>query len=501
MAENAKGVAQTNGGQEATSFIGRFMVLRGAIRELWIVFAIKLLAIMAYALMNSTLALWLSSDLGLSDQSAGYMVAAWSVSMTVITVLVGSLTDAIGLRKTFLLGVMVCIAARSVMTFSTATWLALGVGLFPLAIGEALGTPVMVAAIHRYSTTAQRSISFSMFYVIMNVGFAVSGFIFDGVRKGMGEHGSVNLPLVGCSLTTYQILFLVSLLLELMLLPILYFGVREAADADNGGVASFADKPKVPHRNAFEAIRLAIRDALRGTVRNLLALGRQPGFYQLLAFLMLIAFVKLIYKQMDYAYPKFGIRELGEGAPIGRLWAINAILIIPLVPIVGALSQKSSAYRMVTLGSAISAASVLIMALPPSWFQGLADGVLGHWLGHGYLGLTGSVSPWYVMTFFFVVLLSLGEALYSPRVYEYAAAIAPKGQEASYGALSYVPFFLAKLFVGTFSGILLANYCPQEGPRHSGTMWLIVALTTTICPLGLIVLRRYIRVQEAGREG
>ena len=100
----------------------------------------------------------------------------------------------------------------------------------------------------------------------------------------------------------------------------------------------------------------------------------------------------------------------------------------------------------------------------------------------------------------FVVLLSCGEAFYSPRVYEYAAAIAPKGQEASYAALSYVPFLLAKLLIGTFSGILLARYCPEHGVRHSGTMWLFVALTATVAPVGLILLRRYIRVHEAGRE-
>jgi hypothetical protein len=100
----------------------------------------------------------------------------------------------------------------------------------------------------------------------------------------------------------------------------------------------------------------------------------------------------------------------------------------------------------------------------------------------------------------FQVVLSFGEAFYSPRVYEYAAAIAPKGQEASYSALSYVPFLLAKVLVGTFSGFLLTNYCPETGPRHSATLWLFVALTASIAPIGLLAVRRYIRVHEAGRE-
>jgi hypothetical protein len=59
---------------------------------------------------------------------------------------------------------------------------------------------------------------------------------------------------------------------------------------------------------------------------------------------------------------------------------------------------------------------------------------------------------------------------------------------------------LAKLLIGTFSGFLLARYCPEQGVRHSGTMWLFVALTATVAPVGLVLLRRYIRVHEAGRD-
>jgi len=140
------------------------------------------------------------------------------------------------------------------------------------------------------------------------------------------------------------------------------------------------------------------------------------------------------------------------------------------------------------------------MALPTVWFEPMANGFLGHWLGHGYLALEGGVHPYYVMIALFVVLLSVGEAFYSPRVYEYAATIAPKGQEASYAALSYVPFLLAKLLIGTFSGMLLARYCPEHGVRHSETMWLFVAVTATIAPVGLITLRRFIRMREAGRQ-
>ena len=478
-------------------FFQKFTVLKGAQRELWLTFLIKLLIICAYSVTNKTLILWLSSDLGFNDQSAGALVGwIWAPAMTVFTLLAGSVTDAVGLRRTFFLGVIVCLMARSVMVFATTPWLALAGGLLPLAIGEALGTPVLIAATRRYSTTRQRSISFSIIYMVMNVGYLIAARIFDYVRQTNGEHGHLNF--FGFQITTYRALFLVSLGFEFLLLPAIYF-LRRGAEATDEG-ARFDSEPEKYEGNSFgDRILLTVRDSAADTARLFKRLLGQSGFYRLLAFLLLIGFLKLIFMQMEYVFPKFGIRELGERAPIGQLSAINYILIILLVPAIGALTQRFSAYRMVIVGGVICAASVFVMALPTEWFQASADGAIGQWLGHSYLGLKGGIHPYYIMTAIYIAIFSVGEAFYSPRVYEYAAAIAPRGQEASYGALSYIPMLVGKLLVGT-GGWLLAAFCPEHGPRRSGMMWLIFALAASVAPIGLLVLRRYIRVPEAGRD-
>jgi MFS family permease len=477
-------------------FLAKFTVLKGAQRELWLTFVIKLFIISAYSITNKTLTLWLSSDLGYSDQIAGAIVGwIWAPAMTVCTLLAGSITDALGLRRTFFLGVFICLVARATMVFTTTPWLALAGGLFPLVIGEALGTPVLIAAARRYSTTRQRSISFSLIYMVMNVGYLIAGTIYDYVRHSLGEYGYLNL--LGFHITTYRTLFLASLGFEVLLLPTIYFLRRGAETTDEG--VRFDTEPLQHATAAFwNRAWLTVRDSARDTVRLFRRLLSQSGFYRLLAFLFLIGFLKLIFLQMDYVFPKFGIRELGNGAPIGHLSNINYILIIILVPIIGALTQEYSAYRMVVVGGAICAASVFVMALPTPWFQGSAQGFIGRWIGHSYLGVQGNIHPYYVMIAIYISIFSIGEAFYSPRVYEYAAAIAPKGQEASYGALSYIPFLIGKLLVGS-GGWLLAAFCPASGPRNSGMMWLIFALAATIAPVGLVLFRRYIRVPEAGR--
>jgi MFS family permease len=744
------------------SFLGKFTVLFGAVRELWIVFALVILTNLAYRLVNFTLSLWLTSDLGFSDEKTGVAVMIWSAGMTLCIVLVGSLTDALGLRKTFLLGFALCIISRVFLTFTTVKWIALGGGMTLLALGEGMGAPVTVAALRRYTTTAQRSIAYSVFYAIMNGGFFIALYISDALRAGMGEHGRFVVPGLGMELSTYRTIFLVSLALAVPSLLLAYFWVREGVEATDQGVVITPEQPKYPGMNMFQALGLTVRDTLRDTGRIFLGLWQQPGFYKFLAFLSFAAFIKMIFLHMDYTYPKFGIRELGEGAPIGHLYALNSILIVFLAPPVGVLTQKIPAYRMVILGSFVAASSVFVMTVPPQRFAKLADGGVGHaiansWLG-GYsrfspddfrdlptfanqlnygsnsvsrslagslspitrallsrqiangfrdesqcphpttalvtaaelkgvpaflkrlqndsnpatrpvsqflwaefsskgksvfgesapaaegrrpavltrelnrvlqgdplygkkqqarfagvalsqatrlaidsdpaaandsrvtqsqllhrllledtypefvvksdcplrvalgedvsklmkgpslfdaqrfagvplsdetkrwlaqasqggarvrlnrclledafpgelltnrVGVAGSVNPWYVMIFLFVVLLSVGEAFYSPRLYEYTAAIAPKGQEASYMAMSSLPFFLAKLGVAPISGVLLAHFCPDTGLRNSGTLWMLIGLSTMIAPVGLFVFQRFIRVHEAGRD-
>ena len=185
----------------------------------------------------------------------------------------------------------------------------------------------------------------------------------------------------------------------------------------------------------------------------------QSGFYRLLVFFLFIGFLKAIFLQMDYVFPKWGDRELGFHAPVGKLSAINSIVIILLVPIVGALTQRFAAYRMVVFGgSNLCGWSI---------HHGAADGMVsgcGEQRNRAMAWARLSrrernIHPYYIMAALYLIVFSIGEAFYSPRVYEYAAAIAPPGQEASYGSLAYLPFLVGKLLVGT-GGWLLAAFCP-----------------------------------------
>src|SRR4051812_49133762 len=276
-------------------FIGKFTVLKDARRELWLTFLIKFLIYTAYSVTNKTMVLWLSKDLGFSDQAAGALVGwVWAPAMTVFTLLAGSLTDAIGLRRTFFLGVAICTVARTVLVTTTNVPLALVCGVLPLAVGEALGTPVLLAATRCYSTVKQRSMAFSIIYMVMNVAYLAAGYLFDFVRS-LDAHPS----LFGFQPTTHQQLFMVSLAFEIIIFPAIYF-LRRDEDRETKRVAS---------TSMLGGIARTVKQSATETVQLFKRLLGQSAFARILVFFLLIGFLKAIFLQVDYVFPKFGDRE------------------------------------------------------------------------------------------------------------------------------------------------------------------------------------------------
>lgn len=469
----------------ATFGIGLYALanLRGAPSELWVTFGLKLLSVTGYKIMMVVMVSYLMKDCGMSDADAqlGYLVLGLMMSGS--TLLAGSITDAIGLRRTLAIGVTLSVLARIVMITVTEPWLVLLAGLVPVAVGEALCTPVLVAATRKFSTPEQRSVAFSVFYALLNLGFMAGYFIFDGIKQGGG--GGSTIFLMGEERSIQRVLLAVSAGIEIFMLPTLLL-LRERGLGAENAPARF----------------LTVRSAVKESARLFALLVRHPGFHRLLVFLAVIGLLKIVFSIMDGVLPTFLERELGVegGKRAGRANAVNSVLILILAPIAGILTRKVPAYPMVIFGGFITALSFIFLALPQSLFQGLADGPLGQWVIRGYFDWQGTAHPLFLTVVLWQVVFSIGEAFYSPRVYEYAVSIAPKGQEASYAALSAVPLLMGKITTGAVFGWLLARYCPANGPRDTVTMWSIVGGLVLLAPLLLLVLRPFIRMREEGKE-
>lgn len=417
-------------------FRARYAPLAVAPRELWLVYVLKLLESYGYFSFSLILVLFLSDEFGMSDSAAGWAYGLFGMCITVWGLAVGVFIDNLGVRRSLILGSALLVAARAMVMVATsrAVLYASLFGIMPL--GTAFGIPVLTTAIRRYTADDSRAVAFGLFYVVMNVAALLSGPAADLLRGAFG----CGLRLGGTTLSSYRLLIGTSVLTSLLQL-LLACLVREIEAAPGGGPPT------------------ALRPRTGSPLRIALEISRTPRFWRFLLLVVILVGVRLIFRHLDATLPKYLIRTHGVAVPFGLIYAINPALIIVLVPPVAAYTADYPPLKMIKWGAAVSAASPFWLALSSS----LAAAVL------------------------FVVTLSLGEALWSPRLYEYATMAAPKGREGTYMALSSAPLFVAKLLAGGMSGQLLEAFCPAPPCAAGRTVWLVIGLVTASSPVLLLL--------------
>jgi hypothetical protein len=147
---------------------------------------------------------------------------------------------------------------------------------------------------------------------------------------------------------------------------------------------------------------------------------------------------------------------------------INPILIFVLAPLVAGLTAKANVYRMMIYGTFVMAIPTFLLVIGP----------------HVYLFLA------------YILLMSIGEAMWQPRFLQWIAEIAPEGKTGAYMGIGQLPWFLTKIITGLYSGYFVATYIPlpETGePQSSGTMWLFHALIAMISPFALLFAKNWMQ--------
>jgi MFS family permease len=491
--------------------------LRKCPRDMWLLFAYKVGEYSAYAATNLAVVLWLTKDCGLGDVAAGSLVSAWSITLSVMGMCAGALVDTIGIRKTMVISVFLIIVARLSSAFLTNPALVFLFTFLPLGAGFAIVGPLISVGIKRYTTKEGAALGFGLFYVVMNLAFAAGGLFFDWIRghyatrdaAGKVIDENAGTTLLGMHFSTYQMIFIFSLATTVISLLAAWF-VREGVEMDeNGGVVV---RPAEPKGTGWDAVRKAATD----TWAILSTTIRERFFWTYMGLLSLTLFVRFVFFHFHYTFPKYGIRVLGEGAKIGSIYGVlNPMLIVFLVPLVAMLTRKTSSYKMMIWGAAVSSLSCFLAVMPASWFVGLTGTVLGELVFVKWLAMApdlqtlmaGPPPPEYWPLILFIVIFTIGEAIWSPRLMQFTAEIAPKGKEGTYIALSILPYFVAKFFVGPMSGWLVNTYTPLDAagralanyPRHH-MVWIWIGGMAVLSPIGLFVFRRWFLKNTAHHE-
>src|SRR6478735_6809282 len=99
---NAKAQAQVpskSAGQMILDYFREFKVLKETPREYWGIQIINFLDCTAYFSLLNIVTIFLSDQIGLDDNNAGYIVTLFTSLTTILLLFSGLLTDSLGIRK------------------------------------------------------------------------------------------------------------------------------------------------------------------------------------------------------------------------------------------------------------------------------------------------------------------------------------------------------------------------------------------------------------------
>ena len=408
-------------GELIVGYFRDFGVLRETRKEYWGIQIVNFLDCTFYFAMLTIASLFLSHDLGMSDRSAGRIIALFTSATTILLTVSGMLCDWLGIRKSLRISMIAMLLLRGGVV---------ALGLFPSIPNRGIIAAVLLvvmapfmagiqtifqAATQRYTTTKSRSAGFNLWYLFMNIGAAAGGYAIDFVRLQL-KVSNVHIFTMGVGTAV-----LCLLVAETM--------VRNEDQLHGLGEdpVTAAEKPK--KKRPLEILKDVVRE---------------PAFFRLIVLIALVLGVRAVYAYLYLLMPKYWERTIGPDAAIGVLNMINPIGIVIGLVLFIPLANKFKVFSMLVYGSMVSALALAPMALPWQWYG------------------IGIANAHYIMAIICMVIVTIGEVLWSPKLYEYTALLAPKGQEGTYLGLSMIPWFLAKTIVSWFSGDMLNRWSPEK---------------------------------------
>lgn len=456
-------------------FVSAFADLLRLPRAFWFINLAFMVDSMSYFGVLTLMTAYIHADLGFSDARAGIMVSVFTGFVTLFMIGVGGLAERLGVRRGLLVALSFCLIGRIVYSsagHTTIAWAGMVVliaGLVLMALGEGILQPLTYAGIKQYTDEKTSSMGYGLIYAIMNLGIVLIGLISPLIRvpiddiheaRAAGEPMAETLlgPLAervpsGMAGVNWVCAGITAVALIL-------FALTMTRRAEANKLRGEDEEKKA--RERAEAAKLpwstrAISYFREGPFTN----------SRFVFFIFMLLPVQTLFAHQWLTMPLYIMRAYPEGVADRMEWLVNwtnPTIIFFGVPIATALTRRWNVYRMMIIGTTVSALPTFLLSLEPS--------------------LSMLIS--------YLVLFSIGEALWQPRFLQYAAELAPEGKVAQYMGLANVPWITAKMTTGLYSGYMLSSYCPQEGVQDTQTMWFIYGIIALISPIGLILGRKWV---------
>ena len=318
------------------SFARRLQEIReGFERPFWVANISEIFERLSYYGAFSSLALYLQEKLDFSTEQTGTLTGIFGGMVWFLAIFGGALADKLGFRRALSLAYLILAAAYFLIGSIGASWLApirnavplslfVGCILILPALGIALVKPCVVGTTARASKENVRSIGYSIYYTMVNIGGAAGPYVASWAHRRLGLENVFRVA----ALSVFAMFFLV----------LLFF--REPKRAGDAPPPTFAQ-----------------------TLRNFTTVLWPPKF---LIFLLIFAGYWIVFWQQYTSLPGYLHNYIDSNADVELILVTDGAVVICFTVLVNLLTRKIPAFRAVILGTVVSSLAWLILAFRPT---------------------------------------------------------------------------------------------------------------------------------------
>lgn len=368
-----------------------------------LIYLISFIESFCAGLTGVNLMLYLKFILGFSEISAGWFLTISGIVSAAMIFLLGPAVDKYGIKKSAIVGTGALILSRIGLGLSNNAVLAMILYFIAMA-GSAIKVSSITVFLKQYKK------SFKLDYLIFNMGYVVAGVVFDLFKN-------------------YQTVYLLAGLASII--NLYWFHKLEVAPKEV--------KPLKPID--WKMLRMV------------------------LTYNSILLAVSLIFTWFNSGLPKWVLQVLGPDAPVGKICSsLNPLIIMITIPLVALINKytRLTVYKLLILGSTLSAASMFLIGLPIGYLYAL------------------------ILT---TIVFTIGESIWSPSNMEIAAKICPEGEEGRYMTISLIPRTIGGMLMGSFIAFNMTHFVYSPVP-HYNMPFILLGFMAAITPLGLLIFKK-----------
>jgi proton-dependent oligopeptide transporter, POT family len=420
----------------------RFHEIRtGFERPFWIANISEIFERLAYYGAFASLALYLQERLNFSTEQTGTLTGVFGGMVWFLAMFGGAAADRLGFRRALSTAYLILAVAYFLIGSIGAPWLAPVRNLLPLAlfvgfililpaVGVALVKPCVVGTTARAAKENVRSIGYSIYYTMVNIGGAAGPYFASWAHRNLGVEN------------VYRVAALAVLAMFFVVL-IFFREPRQPGDAPPPSIAQVARNFCVVvgnYRLVLSALLIALLLRIALWVKPswtapwwiwaVLSLLVLAGLSRFMWFLVIFTGYWVVFWQQYISLPGYIHNYISSQADVEMILVTDGLTVICLTLAVGFLTRKIPAFAAVILGTVITSVSWVILALRPT--------------------IWGAVLSLFV--------LALGEITQAPRYYDYISRLALPEQQGTYMGFAFLPIGIGSLIGGPFGGFLVHHF-------------------------------------------